>query len=263
MGGALLETVGLSVRFGGVTAVAGVDLVSEPGQICGVIGPNGAGKTTFLDAVSGFVRCGGDVCLGGQSLRRLNPARRAARGLSRSFQGADLFAGLSIGENVALAARSPRWSDAFVDAVGGGRRGSSERADKALDLMGLRDMSSLSPDEVSNGTRKLVGVARALAAGPAVALLDEPAAGLDSEETRVLGERLCAVADSGVTLVLIDHDVDLVMRICQKVYVLNFGQVIAAGTPAEIRQDPSVREAYLGTPAADGPTVSPGSGVGR
>ena len=221
----VLSVSGLSVSFGGVHALEGVDLEVREGELVGLIGPNGAGKTTLIDAVTGFVPFTGSVSLDGEDIGALPAYQRARRGLARTWQNTDLFDDLEVGENVAVA---------------GGQ------ADRTLGLVGLDWATEAMPDQLSEGQRKLVGVARALAGGPRLLCLDEPAAGLDTRESEELGLALRGLADTGQSTLLIDHDMGLVLGICDRVVVLEFGRVIADGPPEIVRQDERVIAAYLG-----------------
>jgi len=218
----------LSVAFGGVHALEDVNLEVRDGELVGLIGPNGAGKTTLIDAVTGFVPFTGRVELGGEDITTLSAHQRARKGLSRTWQNTDLFDDLEVGENVAVAAAP------------------DTDPERVLGLVGLDWATAAMPDQLSEGARKLVGVARALASGPRVLCLDEPGAGLDSRESEELGRALRALADSGQSTLLIDHDMGLVLGICDRVVVLEFGRVIADGPPEVVRQDERVIAAYLG-----------------
>jgi branched-chain amino acid transport system permease protein len=225
--GPVLRVTGLSVAFGGLRAVSDVTLEVGEGELVGLIGPNGAGKTTFVDAVSGFVRSTGRVELAGADIGGLRPHERARRGLARTWQSTELFDDLEVQENLTVASRD----------------GSAEQA---LALVGMDWAARAMPAQLSMGQRKLVGVARALAARPRLLCLDEPAAGLDTRESEELGARLRGLADQGQSMLLIEHDMRLVLGICDRVVVLEFGRVIAAGPPEAVRQDPRVIAAYLG-----------------
>ncbi len=224
----------VTVSYGPITAVSSVDLDLRPGEIVGLIGPNGAGKTTFVDAISGFVPSTGEIHLGDVDLHDLSPHRRARAGLGRSFQDIELYEELSVSENVGVgAARGDR------DVAGS--------VSRALQLLEIADLADTLAADLSQGQRQLVSVARVLAGRPTVALLDEPAAGLDSTESRWLGDRLRAAANGGVTMLLIDHDMDLVLSLCDRVVVLDLGEVIASGPPDLIRSESRVIRAYLGS----------------
>ena len=234
----------VDVRYGGVHALRAVDLEVGEGQLVGLIGPNGAGKTTFIDAITGFTGAGGQITLDGRDLSGLPAHQRARRGLARTWQSGELFDDLTVTENLAVSAQHPSWWAAIGETLGrGARRGDTE----ALDLLGLRHLADAPADSISQGQRKLVGVARALAARPRMICLDEPAAGLDTAESAELGRHLRAVADSGTAMLLVDHDMGLVLGICDHVVVLEFGAVIAAGPPERVRNDPAVLAAYLGS----------------
>jgi branched-chain amino acid transport system ATP-binding protein len=244
----VLRTEGLSVRYGGVLALSDVDVTVGAGQLVGLIGPNGAGKTTFIDAVAGFAPSSGRVSLGGDNVSTLMPHQRARRGLARTWQAADLFDDLTVRENLRVASGRPSLMG-LVRQLLDAHQDQRESVDRALDLLGLTQLADRGADELTQGQRKLVGVARALAAQPALLCLDEPAAGLDTAESQALGHRLREIVDRGTAVLLVDHDMGLVLSVCDEVVVLDFGKVIARGSPDAIRRDPTVVEAYLGRAA--------------
>jgi branched-chain amino acid transport system ATP-binding protein len=250
---ALLETKDLTVTFGGLNANDGISIDVEEGSFVGLIGPNGAGKTTFIDALTGFVSTSrGSATFGGRDLLSMKPHQRAKHGLSRTFQSLELFDDLTVDDNLLVAAEDPRWYSFLQDLVLPSRStGVEDQVAWALDVLDLGEYSAAHPGDLSHGQRKLVGVARALAAKPQLVLLDEPAAGLDTAESQVLGGRLRSFLDHGITVFLIDHDMGLVLNVCDYIYVLDFGKIIAAGTPAEIRTHPAVIKAYLGQQATE------------
>jgi branched-chain amino acid transport system permease protein len=228
-GKAVLRVNGLSVAFGGVHALSDVDLEVREGELVGLIGPNGAGKTTLIDAVTGFVHFSGTVELDGRAVGRLAPYQRARLGLGRTWQSTDLFDDLDVRENLTVAAPKD-----------------TGEVDSTLASVGIDVASEAMPSQLSQGQRKLVGIARALASSPRLVCLDEPAAGLDTNESQQLGVRLRELADQGQSTLLIDHDMGLVLSICDRVVVLEFGKVIADDVPDVVRRDPNVISAYLG-----------------
>ncbi|MEU1953533.1 branched-chain amino acid ABC transporter permease/ATP-binding protein [Nocardia rhamnosiphila] len=241
----VLSVEGVSVTYGAVRAATDITFDVRPGEIVGLIGPNGAGKTTVIDAITGFAAATGSVTLAGRSLTGQPPHVRSRAGLGRSFQDVELYDDLTVAENVRVGA-----------ARSGPGLPVARRVTRTLAVLGVDDLADREAGELSQGQRQLVSMARVLAAEPAVALLDEPAAGLDSSESRWLGEKLRAVATDGTGVLLVDHDMELVLTVCDRIIVLDLGTVIAAGTPEEIRADPEVLRAYLGMPA-DGGTLGP------
>lgn len=249
----LLEVLGLTVTYGGVHANHDVDLWVESGSFVGLIGPNGAGKTTFIDAITGFAPvASGEIRFGGEDITHLPPHVRARRGLTRTFQSLELFEDLTVHENLLVAVEQPRWFTFALDIVRPRRRSSAaEGLAWALGAVGLADLRDRVPSDLSHGQRKLVGVARALVARPRLLLLDEPAAGLDTAESQVLGSQLRRLVEGGTTILMIDHDMGLVLNVCDDIYVLDFGQVIAHGPPGVVRSDAGVVAAYLGEKAGE------------
>jgi ABC-type branched-subunit amino acid transport system ATPase component/branched-subunit amino acid ABC-type transport system permease component len=233
-----LSVRNVGVHYGGVVAVDNVSFDVRPGTIVGVIGPNGAGKTTLLDAITGFAPATGSVALGGTALDGRPPYQRVRSGLARTFQHIELYDDLSVFENI---------------VVGRAGRGGTELA-QLLDVVDLADAAHRPAGELSQGRRQLVSIARALASNPDVLLLDEPAAGLDSAESAWLGKRLRSIRDAGTTIVLVDHDMHLVLSLCDEVHVLVFGQLVASGPPHVISADADVASAYLGETHAAQPT---------
>jgi branched-chain amino acid transport system ATP-binding protein len=243
---ARLEVAGIEVRFGGVVALRGVDLSVDEGSVMGLIGPNGAGKTTLFNVITGLQKAQqGTVRLGGQEIGHLAPHRRARMGIARTFQRLEVFGSLTVRENILVAAEiRRRWA----------RDGSNPRrvADEVIHQVGLGPVARVRCDTLPTGMARLVEVGRAMATRPKVLLLDEPSSGLDEQETDELGELLVRLADQGTAVLLVEHDVELVMSVCSRIHVLDFGRILAVGTPAEIQADPDVRAAYLGTEEPDG-----------
>lgn len=246
---ALLSTHGMSVTFGGLRAVNDVSIDVEPGLLVGLIGPNGAGKTTFIDGITGFVPTTGRIDFDGRDISATPAHQRARAGLGRTWQSLELFDDLNVVENLQVAAERQSVTGFLNDLIRPNRKRNLDAVTYALDVVGLGDLANRMPNELSQGQRKLVGVARALAARPKLVCMDEPAAGLDSAESMALGERLRGVVDAGITIFLVDHDMGLVLSVCDYIYVIEFGQLIAQGSPAEIRNDDRVIAAYLGEQA--------------
>jgi sulfate-transporting ATPase len=255
-----LEVDDVTVRYGGVVAVAGVSLRVAPGEIVGVIGPNGAGKTSLIDAITGFTRpSAGTIALGGHDVGRRAPHRRARAGLGRSFQGLELFERSTVLENLRVGeevrTRPKRLAELLRspdEAV------LSPLTWMALQELGLEDRLDRRVDELSYGERRLVAIARALATGPSVLLLDEPVAGLGEDESAELVAVVRRLAEHWrLGVLVVEHDMGFVMGVCDRVLVLDFGRPIAQGPPAEIGRDPAVVAAYLGAPleAAAGGTA--------
>ncbi len=235
----------VSVNFGGISALSGVSLRAEAGEITGLIGPNGAGKTTLFNVISGLQRPDrGTVLLAGTDVTRKNTHRRARRGLARTFQRLELFSTLSATDNVRVGLEAKGKADAGT-AVG------------LLDRVGVAEEAQAAVSSLPTGSARLVELARALSTDPKVLLLDEPCSGLDEHETETLGRLLTSLAGEGRAVLIVEHDTDLVLRICDTVHVLDFGQVIATGKPDEIRHHPAVQEAYLGHAAGTTPPETP------
>lgn len=233
----ILETSEISVRFGGHMAVDNVDLDVEAGQITGLIGPNGAGKTTTFNVLTGLQPATtGRVYLGGDDITEVPAHRRARLGMARTFQRLELFGTLSVLDNVLVAAELV--PDEGASPV--------EVASALLERVGLAHLSAQRADSLSTGNARLLELARALAGRPKVILLDEPASGLDDHETDRFADILVDLAQAGMAVLIVEHDVPLVMRLCDAITVLNFGSVLAAGTPAEIQSNAQVADAYLG-----------------
>lgn len=238
----VLEVDHVTVKYGGVCAVDDVSLSVDRHQIVGLIGPNGAGKTSLIDAITGFTPYAGAVRLHGRQLDTLSPHRRCRAGLARTFQQGELFRDLNVRENVEVVVFHQRRRTGSVT--------SAEVTNEILQKLNLQYLAERQPDELSHGSRGLVGVARAMATRPDVLVLDEPAAGLDVTESRELGDLLRGVCRDGPPILLIDHDLDLVISVSDFIYVLDFGAVIAAGIPGDIVEDPDVIRAYIGSGGA-------------
>jgi sulfate-transporting ATPase len=244
-----LTVDGLTVRFGMTVAVNDVSLEVNPGEVVGLIGPNGAGKTTLIDAVTGFAPAArGAIALDGVRIERMNATRRARMGMRRSFQSLELFEDISVEDNIRAGSDRRASRRAWVtDLFWPRRQALTSTAVAAVHEFELEPHLDQTPEELPYGRRRLVGIARTVASGPSVVLLDEPAAGLDENESADLARLIRRLADErNMGVLLVEHDVGLVMSTCDRVVVIDFGRVIASGPPAEIRNDPRVRDAYLG-----------------
>ncbi|MEZ5322230.1 MAG: ABC transporter ATP-binding protein [Microthrixaceae bacterium] len=250
---ALLETRGLSVRFGGNLAVSSVDLDVDAGHVTGLIGPNGAGKTTTFNMICGVLApSSGTVSLDGIDISRLGTHHRARRGIGRTFQRLEVFSSMTVRENVLVGGEirqgwsrnspagsqllSPENEPATVD----------DETDLILERLGLTDVADVRVGTLSTGRARLVELGRALAIRPRVLLLDEPASGLDDTETESFGDLLRELASAGLAILLVEHDVPLVMQTCDRIFVLDFGRIIASGEPEDVQRNQAVLDAYLG-----------------
>jgi branched-chain amino acid transport system ATP-binding protein len=238
-----LEVENISVRFGGLLAVDDVTLDAAEGVITGLIGPNGAGKTTLFNVITGMQTADrGKVRVNGRSVTGVAPHRRARLGLGRTFQRLELFGSLTVRDNIRVAASLHRqWSSMRADPA--------RVAGELIDRLGLGHLADERADTLSTGSGRMVELARCLACEPTVLLLDEPASGQDDDETAHFARVLLELAGSGMTVLLVEHDMNLVMSVCQRIHVLDFGRLLASGMPEEIRADPTVRGAYLGEEA--------------
>jgi branched-chain amino acid transport system ATP-binding protein len=243
---ALLEARELTVRFGGKTALNHTTVTAEPGCVTGLIGPNGAGKTTLFNVVCGLQGAdAGRVLLDGHDVTRSAPHKRARRGLARTFQRLELFTSLTVRDNVRVGGDiHSRWNRTRGDSAGAAAR--------VLELTGLADIADREVSEIPTGQARVVELARALMTEPKVLLLDEPAAGQSEEETEAFGGLLRRLAGDGLAVLLVEHDMTLVMDVCETIHVLDYGRMIAVGAPDAVRSDPAVVEAYLGTPEGVG-----------
>ena len=236
----LLSVEEVAVRFGGVMALEDVDLDADVGHVTGLIGPNGAGKTTCFNVITGLQEpTRGRIMIDGKDVTRARAHRRARLGVGRTFQRLEVFGSLTARENVLVAAEiKRRWA----------RDKSHPRdvTEELIDRVGLREFADERCDSLPTGRARLVELARTLATRPRLLLLDEPGSGLDTTETEAFGDLLIELAAGGLAILLVEHDVELVMRVCERIHVLDFGRIIARGTPAEVQADPRVQAAYLG-----------------
>jgi branched-chain amino acid transport system ATP-binding protein len=238
-----LSVSSVTVRFSGNVAVNSVDLTAESGCVTGLIGPNGAGKTTLFNVITGLLQpTAGRVTLDGEDITKLSPYKRARKGLARTFQRLELFSALTARENIRVAADIHKgWSHQ--------RHSPDTVADSIIERIGLTDVADIRVDSLPTGQGRLIELGRALATNPQVLLLDEPAAGQDDSETDRFAALLRELAAEGMAVLLVEHDVALVMEVCEQIHVLDFGEIIAFGPPEEIRVNDAVLAAYLGTQA--------------
>lgn len=241
-----LEVHDVSVNFGGLAALSDVSLEVAEGTITGLIGPNGAGKTTLFDVITGMRRPShGRVLFDGQDMKGVSPYRRSRLGLGRTFQRLELFGTLTVRENVRVAASVGRRRARRGDA--GDQESVDEVTRRLLRTVHIEDVADARADTLPTGTGRLVELARALAIRPTMLLLDEPASGQNPEETGRFGDILKFLCADGLAILLVEHDMDLVMSVCDTVYVLVQGSILTSGTPEAIQKDPAVAEAYLGS----------------
>jgi branched-chain amino acid transport system ATP-binding protein len=251
----VLDVQDVTVRFGGKAALSETSIAVEPGRVTGLIGPNGAGKTTLFNVVTGLLSPNaGKVLLDGKDITSAAPHRRARLGLARTFQRLELFTSLTVRDNVRVAADiRRRWASKAAKAAKAVTRTDDDadgrdETDRILELTGLTAIADREVSEIPTGQARVVELARALTTRPSVLLLDEPAAGQTEAETAAFGGLLRHLASDGMAVCLVEHDMTLVMDVCETINVLDYGRTIAAGTPDEIRTDPAVVDAYLGTP---------------
>ena len=252
----ILAVRDIGISFGALKAVDGVSFSVNEGQILTVIGPNGAGKTTLFNVISGIYAAGqGRVELAGEDVTGFAPEALAARGMSRTFQNLQIFQRMTVAQNVMVGRHLKERRNLFADllrlpSVGRQNRATRAAALQLLEEVGLRDQADVLAGDLSYGGCKRLEIARALATEPRVLLLDEPAAGCNAVETEEIDRLICRVAQQGIAVVLVEHDMKLVMKISHHIIVLDRGRFLAEGTPAEVRENPIVHEAYLGKTSA-------------
>jgi branched-chain amino acid transport system ATP-binding protein len=240
----LLQTEQITVRFGGATALNAVDVTADAATVTGLIGPNGAGKTTLFNVVSGLqAPSSGRVFLDGQDVTSLPVHRRARLGMARTFQRLETLGSLSVRDNIQVAGEMRRtWSRERFDV--------DRQTDTILHRIGIFPYASASASTLPTGLARLTELGRALATRPRLLLLDEPGSGLDLAESEAFGQLLIELAEEGLGVLLVEHDMDLIMNVCSVIHVLDFGVHLMSGTAHEVRTDPQVQEAYLGAPVA-------------
>ena len=251
---ALLETRGLTIRFGGNLAVSDVDLAVEAGAVTGLIGPNGAGKTTTFNMICGVLApTSGHVILDGNDISKLGTHKRARRGIGRTFQRLEVFSSMSVRDNLLVGCEIrqgwARSTPAFRQLLApeGADLSAEDEVELLMSRLGLTESADVRVGQLSTGRARLVELGRALAIRPRVLLLDEPASGLDETETEEFGDLLQQLAEAGLSILMVEHDVPLVMKVCSQIFVLDFGRIIASGSAYDIQHNESVLNAYLGS----------------
>ncbi|MBW3588244.1 MAG: ABC transporter ATP-binding protein [Actinobacteria bacterium] len=254
----ILETKDLSITFGGISALDEVSINVEPGEIVGILGPNGAGKTTLFNVISGFLKSDqGKVILDGEEIQNLFPYERVAAGLARTFQHVKLFRNLTVYENLLVAQHRHLSSGSFAAMLRlpswrKDEKLAKDLVEKMLDTINLRPWKDARPSELSYGTTRFLELASVLSLKPKILLLDEPASGIQQREVEALGPMLKGIRDeTGCAIVLIEHDMGLLFSVSERVYALDFGRLIAEGTPDEVANDDRVLESYLGRTRRD------------
>jgi branched-chain amino acid transport system ATP-binding protein len=249
VGEALLRAEHVTVRFGGNQALTDVDVDVRIGEVTGLIGPNGAGKTTLFNVITGLqAPTSGRITFDGRDVSRLDTHKRARLGVARTFQRLELFTDLSVRDNLRVAGEIRNTWRTLGAGRGARRINVARETERVLDLIGLTAIADADVSTIPTGTARVVELGRALMVQPRVLLLDEPASGQSDEETKAFeGLLRRLVHDDGLSILLVEHDMALVMEVCDRIHVLDFGEVIAVGTPEEVRNDPRVRDAYLGS----------------